>query len=83
MSGGAEGMTGSPLCVFPKERVCFMSVELVYSPVLPEWRKPNRCKTSGEITRNWRPFKNITTALFPQQGVEGWETRFRLELEMS
>lgn len=34
-------------------------------------RKLNSCKTSGKITRNWGPFKNITSSLFPQQGVDG------------
>lgn len=32
-------------------------------------RKANSFKIGSEITRNWRPFKNIITPLFPQQEV--------------
>lgn len=35
-------------------------------------RRANSFKIGGEITRNWRPFKNIITSLFPQQEVQGW-----------
>lgn len=35
-------------------------------------RRANSFKIGGEITRNWRPFKNIITSLFPQQEVQSW-----------
>ena len=35
-------------------------------------RKANSFKIGGEITRNWRPFKNIITSLFPQREVQSW-----------
>lgn len=82
-------MTDSPFVV-PKECVCFVSVEVVSSLCKARFtrmeqgrRKPNSCKTSGEITRNWSSFKNITIPCFLSMGVLGWRMRFQLELEMS
>lgn len=48
-----------------KHSACFTQLE-------QSDRKANSFKIGGEITRNWRPFKNIITSLFPQREVQGW-----------
>lgn len=53
------------LVVFAKHNACSTQPE-------QSERKANSFKIGGEITRNWRPFKNIITSLFPQQEVQGW-----------
>ena len=66
-----------------KERICRMSnlsCSLLFfaehnacsTQLEQSERKANSFKIGGEITRNWRPFKNIITSLFPQREVRGW-----------
>lgn len=50
------------LVVFTKHNACSTQLE-------ESERKANSFKIGSEITRNWRPFKNIITSLFPQQEV--------------
>lgn len=72
---------GRPLG-FPKECICcgmsnfsscFCKAQCSTLKAQSE-RKANSFKIDGEITRNWRPFKNIITSLFPQQGVQDWRS---------
>lgn len=53
------------LVVFAKHNACSTQPE-------QSERKANSFKIGGEITRNWRPFKNIITSLFPQQEAQDW-----------
>jgi len=53
------------LLVFAKHNACSTQPE-------QSDRKANSFKIDGEITHNWRPFKNIITSLFPQQEVQDW-----------
>lgn len=61
----ASAVCWACLVVFAKHNACSTQPE-------QSERKANSFKIDGEITRNWRPFKNIITSLFPQQGVQDW-----------